>query len=234
MTTKAASDPASGPIVLCDIDGTLIRVGGAGVRALALAFEQMFGVSDALRSIELSGRSDSWIVGRAFALHGMLDSTETRVALLDAYVSILPGVLEKTDGCVLPGVHQLLRTLRERGAVLGLGTGNFRRSGFIKLAHFGLHDYFGDGGFGEDSEERAKLLAIGVSRLRPRAPSAAVVVIGDTPHDVRAARAIEARAVAVATGFATREELEASRPDVTLPDLSNLEAAVKAIDACET
>ena len=201
------------------------------MRALALAFEQMFGVTDALRSIELSGRSDSWIVGRAFALHGVPDSTETRVALLDAYASILPGVLAKTDGCVLPGVHRLLRTLRERGAVLGLGTGNFRRSGFIKLAHFGLHDYFSDGGFGEDSEERAKLLAIGVSRLRPRAPSAAVVVIGDTPHDVRAARGIEARAVAVATGFATREELEASGPDVTLPDLSNLEAAVKALGA---
>ena len=231
MTTKPAFDPASGPIVLCDIDGTLIRVGGAGMRALAQAFEQMFGVRDGLRSIELSGRSDSWIVGRAFALHGVPDTTENRVALLDAYAAILPGVLAKADGCVLPGVRQLLRTLGARGTVLGLGTGNFRRSGFIKLAHFGLQGYFSDGGFGDDSEERAELLAIGVSRLRSRAPGAALVVIGDTPHDVRAARAIGARAVTVATGFATREELEAVRPDVTLPDLSNLEVAVEALGA---
>ena len=67
------SESSSGTIVLFDIDGTLIRVGGAGVKAMALAFEQLFGVADALGSIDMSGRSDSWIVGRAFALHGVSD-----------------------------------------------------------------------------------------------------------------------------------------------------------------
>jgi len=217
-----------GPIVLFDIDGTLIRVGGAGVRAMAQAFEKLFGVTDALKSIEMGGRSDAWIVGRAFALHGVADEVANREALLEEYSSVLPGVLADAEGLVLPGVPQLLEVLGERDAVLGLGTGNFRRSGFIKLRHFGLDGYFDEGGFGEDSEDRGEVLAAGVARLRSRAPAAAVVVIGDTPHDVQAARAIGARAVAVATGFATPAELETAAPDVLLQDLSSLEAVMEA------
>ena len=220
-----------GPIVLFDIDGTLIRVGGAGVRAMAQAFEKLFGVADALKSIEMGGRSDAWIVGRAFTLHGVADEVANREALLEEYSSVLPGVLADAEGLVLPGVPQLLEVLGERDAVLGLGTGNFRRSGFIKLRHFGLDGYFDEGGFGEDSEDRGEVLAAGVARLRSRAPAAEVVVIGDTPHDVQAARAIGARAVAVATGFATPAELETAAPDVLLQDLSSLEAVVEAFGA---
>lgn len=201
------------------------------MRAMAMAFEQLFGVSDALGSIDMSGRSDAWIVGRAFAQHGVSDGAANRAALVDAYTAILPAVLAEAEGWVLPGVPPLLHALGERGAVLGLGTGNFRRSGFIKLQHFDLNGYFSDGGFGEDSEDRAELLAAGVARLRPQAPQAKVVVIGDTPHDVRAAHAIGARAVAVATGFATLEELEAAGPDATLPDCSDLDATVAALGA---
>ena len=47
-----------------------------------------------------------------------------------------------------------------------------------------------------------------------------VWVIGDTPHDVACARAINAKAVAVGTGWHSMEELNASNPDYAVKDLT--------------
>ena len=45
-----------------------------------------------------------------------------------------------------------------------------------------------------------------------------VWVIGDTPLDVRCARAVGANVIAVATGWDSLEKLEACRPDVAVED----------------
>ena len=48
-------------------------------------------------------------------------------------------------------------------------------------------------------------------------------VIGDTPRDVACARAFGAKAVAVATGYYSVDELAATQPDFVFSDLSDLE-----------
>jgi len=55
-------------------------------------------------------------------------------------------------------------------------------------------------------------------RLDPRR----VMVVGDTPADVQCAKANGCVAVAVMTGFSTREELQRSAPDYLLDDLHGL------------
>ena len=55
-----------------------------------------------------------------------------------------------------------------------------------------------------------------------------VWVIGDTPHDVQCARAIGARAVAVATGFFTVEQLRQCEPDLAVADLTDRTALYRA------
>jgi phosphoglycolate phosphatase len=55
---------------------------------------------------------------------------------------------------------------------------------------------------------------------RPRRPLD-VIVVGDTPHDVAAAKAHGCRAVAVATGRSSFAELADCGPDLTLQDLSD-------------
>jgi phosphoglycolate phosphatase len=52
-------------------------------------------------------------------------------------------------------------------------------------------------------------------------------VIGDTPLDIRCARAIGARAVAVATGWHSTSELAAHEPDLLLTDLSDATALLE-------
>jgi phosphoglycolate phosphatase-like HAD superfamily hydrolase len=92
-----------------------------------------------------------------------------------------------------------------------------------KLSYFGLWEHFAFGGFGDEHHDRdlvaADALRAAAEFIR-RDPDR-VWVIGDTPLDVRCARAIGAKAVAVATGYHDAMELAAARPDVLLPDLSN-------------
>ena len=56
-----------------------------------------------------------------------------------------------------------------------------------------------------------------------------MVVIGDTPHDVTAARANGAFALGVATGRDSEDRLRAAGADTTMPDLRDLDRALAAV-----
>jgi phosphoglycolate phosphatase-like HAD superfamily hydrolase len=56
-----------------------------------------------------------------------------------------------------------------------------------------------------------------------------VVIVGDSVHDVACGRSVGVRAVAVATGPTAIEALAAERPDVLLPDFSDVDRAFEAI-----
>lgn len=212
-------------VLLFDVDLTLLRTGRAGPAALTRAFAELTGIADGLAGIDFMGRTDRWIVAQAAARAG--------VAVPPDYGAHYTRVLreELPDGTVevMPGVHALLDHLHGRAdVVLGLGTGNLREAAFIKLRAAGLERYFTDGGFGDDHEERADMLRAAVQAVRWAEPDR-LVVIGDSVHDVRGARAVGARAVAVATGWASAAELHAEGPDVVLRDLSDIDGALQAL-----
>jgi phosphoglycolate phosphatase-like HAD superfamily hydrolase len=108
---------------------------------------------------------------------------------------------------------------------LGLGTGNVREGARIKLGHAGIYHRFSFGGFGDDSIDRPEILAAGARRGAARLglplPACRVVVIGDTPKDIAAARAIGAACVAVATGMHSVTELEAHAPTLACQTLAD-------------
>lgn len=217
-------------ILLFDIDGTLLRTGGAGTQAMSRAFERLYGVADAFAAIDMGGRSDSWILQAALAQHGLPYEPAVREAFVRAYAEALAESLSLSNGQILPGIPALLEALADPAVVRGLGTGNFRRTSLLKLRHFGLAEHFVDGGFGDDSVDRREILAAGVARLRAAARGdAAVVVIGDTTHDIAAAHAIGARAVGVATGRVSAAELAGAGAEVVLPDCADLEGTLAAI-----
>ena len=54
-------------------------------------------------------------------------------------------------------------------------------------------------------------------------------MIGDTPLDVRCARAIDVRVLAVATGLFSRSQVAASQPDALLDDLSETDRVVSIL-----
>ncbi|NBV35291.1 MAG: hydrolase, partial [Proteobacteria bacterium] len=54
-------------------------------------------------------------------------------------------------------------------------------------------------------------------------------VIGDTPHDISCARAFGARAIAVATGSFTVEQLACYKPDALFSDLDDTASVLRAM-----
>jgi phosphoglycolate phosphatase-like HAD superfamily hydrolase len=216
-------------VCLFDIDGTLISSGGAGKAALEMALASEFGVHRLIERLQLSGRTDRAIIRDVFGMFSIDDTPENLRRLIRSYLSHLPGCLTSHKGKVLPGVSALLHELRTRTDVaVGLLTGNVREGARVKLGHFRLFDHFAFGGFGDwhfdrDDVAREAHQAVQGHLGRDVEPQS-IWVIGDTPLDVRCARSIGARAVAVATGWHSLAELEATFPDLLVEDLSDPKA----------
>jgi phosphoglycolate phosphatase-like HAD superfamily hydrolase len=214
------------PILLFDIDGTLVRTGGAGKAAMETALRAAFGVPEVRDGVPYSGRTDGAIARDLLAAHGLDPSPANVRRLQDAYLERLPAALGRRPGEVCPGVIGLLPLLAgRRDVVLGLLTGNVRAGARAKLGHFGLWDYFPCGGFGDGHHDRDDVARSAVADVRRHlgreVDPADVWVIGDTPLDVKCARAVGAKAVAVATGWHPCHELRACEPDLFLDDLSD-------------
>ena len=219
-------------IVLWDIDGTISDNAGAGSAAMNRTFRERFGIEavEPIAAIDFRGASDGWIVPTVAQRYNLDWGPSQQEAFIDYYCGVLAEMMLERKGDLLPGVVDLLSALDERDVAQGLGTGNFRRAAFVKLDYYGVGGHFIDGGFGDDSPDRPSLLAVGLERMRAHAASgASCVVIGDTVHDITAARAIGARVIAVQTGFAELQELLEASPDVLLADLSDLDEALAAI-----
>ena len=215
-------------LLLFDIDGTLLLSGGAGTRALNRTFEEQFGVEGAFDGIPVAGRTDPLILGDALARAGVSADAGARATFLRRYCEhfereiLHPGPRKG----LMPGVRRLLDRLRNRSDVAcGLVTGNVARTARIKLEHFAVWSYFVCGAYGDDAPRRDDLVPIAVARAERAgigltSPGQAVV-IGDTPLDVRCAAVAGARAVGVATGSFTEEELRRAGADAVLPDLAD-------------
>jgi len=233
MKTRACYIAAMGStIALFDIDGTLLHAGGAGRRSVELALGEVLdglGRHISLDSVEFAGRTDPWIVRTALLQLGVEADDRLVEEVLWRYAAHLPRELALASAFeVLPGVLALLSELSVRDdVVLGLGTGNTKPAAYAKLARAGLDAFFAFGGFGSDHSERAEVLRAGLQRGLDRAGvqagAAQVVVVGDTPHDVAAARAIGARCVAVTTGGYGVTELLAAGASVVVSDLRSPE-----------
>lgn len=224
-------------LLLFDIDGTLLLSGGAGVRAMTLAFEAVFGVPNAFEGIPVAGYTDSFLLSRALERAGLADTPAAHETFCATYLDVLASEIEKPgkgQKGLMPGVRALLEHVRQsEGFFPALLTGNYELAAHIKLAHFGLGEYFSWGAFGDDSPDRRELARLALRRAEERAiPSAArnnIVVIGDTPHDVACARAIGARAIAVATGGYSVDQLHASGADTVLPNLADNTALLRLL-----
>jgi len=217
-------------ILLFDIDGTLLHTGGAGLLALRKIFGERYGVADPMDGVDFHGRTDPMILDGIAARHlGRAFRDGEAEAMTAAYLDALPGCLEEVPYRILDGVVELLEGLAARSDVLlGLATGNFEAGAWAKLRRGRLDRFFSFGGFGSDSRERDELTRRALERGLERAGSPeSVVVIGDTVHDVRSARAAGADCLAVATGNATEATLAAEGARWTVPTLA--EPAVRAI-----
>jgi len=227
-------------LVLFDIDGTILLTGGAGKRAMDRALVEVFG-SSGPNDHPFGGKTDPQIVRELMRIEGHEDLHIDRqmAALLDRYVAYLGQELDTDDARVgtMPGIPELLDALERRDDVIvGLLTGNLVAGAQTKLRAVGIDfDRFKVGAFGSDHEARGELPAVAQRRAREQLgvdiPGRDVIVIGDTPADVHCGQSIGARAIAVATGHYSVEQLRAHNPAVVFGDLADTAAVIDAIVA---
>lgn len=220
-------------LILFDVDGTLLLSGGAGARALNIAFERIYGIPNGMRHVHPHGKTDELIVQEMFRSHLERCGSEPEVkALLERYLEILPiTVRDSKNFHLMPGIPGLLSYLRSRKDVfMGLGTGNIEEGARIKLSRGGLNRFFSFGGFGSDSGDRTELLEAGFQRgeeiIQKKSPRKSIVrwVIGDTWRDVSAGRACGAKTIAVATGGDSLYELASASPNFLFATLEDKQA----------
>ena len=197
-------------LYLFDIDGTLLRADGAGARAFETVLASMFGITDGWRGVRFGGKTDPQILDEILILcRGAPATADERARFMAAYLPRLEAELADSPGFrVLPGVIAALDWLAGRAdVVLGIATGNIAEGARAKLTRAGLAERFRVGGYGSDASDRAELVSHAIARGRAAGAQREVVVVGDTIHDIAAARACGAVAAAVATGADERDAL---------------------------
>ena len=223
-------------LVLFDVDGTVLS-GGPAREAFHLALEEVFGTAGPIDEWEFSGKTDPQIA-RELLREAGVEPERIDAGLPRLWYRYLSEMEARLPGCptkALPGVKGLLALLDSGGAVaLGLLTGNVVEGARLKLGCAGLETWLsGIGAFGSDHEVRNELPAIAICRAErhwgSRFSPAEVVVVGDTPRDVRCGRASGTRTVAVATGRFGVEALAETGADVVLESLQDTDRALRAI-----
>ena len=229
-------------LLLFDIDATLLKTHGAGMRCMAMIAVEMFGDTFRWGGIDPSGKLDPMIFAEALALNGIDASDEIQEQFRVQYLRRLQ---EELIACadqvqVMPGVHELLALLRDREAhrgdiMLGLLTGNFTAAVPIKLGAIDVDpDWFTITAFGDEADSRPDMLGLAMRRYEDHTghPPCArrVIIIGDTNRDIDCAKAHGAVAFAVATGRYTVEDLRDHGADVATQDLSDPSPLLELID----
>jgi phosphoglycolate phosphatase len=217
-------------LVLFDIDGTLVRTGGAGIDAFRRVFATEFGVTDGFEKLKFAGRTDVALVREFFEYHKIPMTPENLERFFEHYVFLLDHILQQGAPRPCRGVLEFIGALRALPGppMIGLLTGNIRLGAEIKLRHCQLWDIFEMGGFADDNEDR-NLIAVAAKErgdrlLGKELRGEEIVVIGDTAHDIRCGRYIGARVLAVGTGGATLDELKSHQPDWAVEDLTHVTA----------
>jgi phosphoglycolate phosphatase len=211
---------------LFDIDGTLLNCRDAvHYHAFLATLKMLSGRALDLAEVTTHGNTDIGILRDALARAGVAEGA-WRPRIHDACNTMCAYAeqhREDLSPAAMPGTHRLLQHLRRRGALLAVATGNLERIGRLKLGRCGLLRYFQIGAFSDGFESREEVFRHALNAVHARSGSAAAVcAVGDTPSDIRAARACGIDVIAVATGAHLREQLVAEGPNLCLSSLLQL------------
>ena len=217
-------------LIIFDIDGTLLLTGGAGKIAFDRVFSELFGIEGAWQEMHPDGRTDPSLIRELFKKNcGRFPLPEEYDQIVESYTRNMASALQETQNFrLMPGILELLRKIEERRlGLLGLATGNFESTAYLKLERGGLRDFFSYGGFGSDFRDRLKLTKLAVERghqrLGRRLEPEEIILVGDTDHDVRCGKLLGLTTIAVATCTTPKSVLASLRPDFLLDRLSPLE-----------
>jgi len=228
----------SNTLLLFDIDGTFLTTGGAGMRAMRIVAERLFGASFSWEGVVPAGHLDPLIFAEAAARNGLNHDPAVQIVFRDQYLAQLKYEFDANRDAIvtMPGVHEILAELREQEDVmLGLLTGNYTKAVPIKLGAISIDPaMFKITAFGDEAATRADMVALAIKRYEKHQGEAIdpkqVIIIGDTPRDVQCAHAHGCLCLAVATGRYSVDQLKDAGADQVVSDLCDSSPLLAMMD----
>ncbi|HMP68210.1 MAG TPA: HAD hydrolase-like protein [Pirellulaceae bacterium] len=219
----------TGPIlVLFDIDGTLVDLHGAGRRAFTMAIAETFGWNDSLDYISFAGATDLDVLRQICKQHGYTCTPSDEHRFFVNLPKHLQRATDSSSLTILPGVIDLVARLSDDpGYLVGLVTGNIEPCAKIKLEVAGIHGSFLIGAFGHEHADRMEIARLALARAQAKVGKDRFLgqrfLIGDTPADIQAAHTIGAKAIAVATGHYSIDDLRQANANLAVSGLDERE-----------
>jgi len=202
---------------LFDIDGTLLNSRDAvHYFAFQHAMREVLGIEASIEGVPVHGNTDIGIL-RAVLHRARMDDAAIDTHLPEIVAQMTAEVernREQLNPELCPSILELIAYLQARGKLLGAASGNLETVGWLKLEKAGIRPMFAFGSFSFPRESRTDIFRHGVELARRQlGEQATVSVVGDTPSDIEAARAVGAPVIILATGIYSFAELKASAPD---------------------
>jgi len=224
-------------VLLFDIDGTLIKSGGAGKNAMETAFEELFKIKGGMEGISFAGSTDLGVFEKALHLNQIDRKDAPLEPIFRAkYLSFLKKFLnENREGQeVLPGVESFLKHCQTRNDIyLGLVTGNYYEGAQLKLSHFNIDHYFQEGAYGCDHADRNALPPLAINRIVRSGyilpPKDKIWVVGDTIKDIECAKTNGLPSLIPFTGFSSREDILSKNPEMVMETLEEFPDFLKKV-----
>jgi phosphoglycolate phosphatase len=211
---------------LFDIDGTLLRSRDrVHYDSVARSVQRVTGYEITLAGVHIHGSTDTAILSEACRQAGLPANVleEQYEAILEAMRNSVAERRYELDPVVMPGVNEVLHYLAQKGALLGVASGNLETIGWIKIEAAGLREWFRFGGFSDHFPVRSELIGSAANKARELAGKGAhICVVGDTPRDIEAARANFLSVIAVATGKYGFDELLKYQPEACVSSMADL------------
>jgi len=213
-------DTTSG-LLLWDIDGTLIRTKRPNsssphknvLRRRGFVFDEA--------KVGFSGFTDYEVFLEL--VNNQYELNETQLKSLFNELDEEAHNLDKESTFELyPGVQEALKSLTSLGWVHGILTGNTRARMLAKLNLAGIADFFTEEflfscNFGDSREDIAKT----ARKILDPKKNLKVIILGDTPKDVSAARLSDFTVISIATGTFSAADLSNCKPDLVVHNLAD-------------
>lgn len=219
-------------LILFDIDMTLLETDHIGITLLENAGRELFHERFTAEGINFGGCLDPVIIAQML-INNRVDNTPDNITALRRHyhAGLHRTASERPIARALEGAHELVNATRTHDAIdaIGVLTGNYPETGSIKLSSAGFDTaHFEINAWGDASPHaqplRSHLPPVAIENFRTMKlrdiDAEQVVIIGDTVHDVTCALDNDCRVLAVATGHATRKELEDAGAHLVVDDLS--------------
>ena len=207
--------------ILFDLDGTLTDSGEGIMKSFAYAVEKGFGIH--VEDYHTLKKYIGQPLAESFQEYADLDGEQAKEAVRlyrERYVPV--GIYENRP---YEGIPELLTELRAQGMTLVVASSKPTVMCEEVLRHFGLRQHFAlvvgselDGRRAHKDEVLREILRIlGMESRKDEA-----VLVGDSPCDVKGAKAVGIDALSVAYGYGEREELEKLWPACIVDSVAEL------------